>query len=122
MLFLPTPRSSINPEKACRAAHFIIEIQPLPYFGGITLANIKSAEKKARQAVVRNARNQKIKSTVRTAEKALRTAAAAADKTKVPELFKTFSARMMSAAQKGVIHRSTASRKISRMATFLKLK
>jgi small subunit ribosomal protein S20 len=83
------------------------------------LANIKSAEKKARQAVVRNARNQAVKSTVRTAEKNLRDAAISTDKSKVAELFKTFSSRITRAAQKGVIPRTTASRKIGRMATFI---
>lgn len=86
------------------------------------MANIKSAEKQARQSLVRRDRNQQIKSAVRTAEKKLRTAAASADKKDVPELFKAFSSRIMKAAQKGVIHSSTASRKVGRMATFLGLK
>ena len=83
------------------------------------MANIKSAEKKARQAVVRNARNRSVKSTVTTAEKNLRDAFASEDKSKLADLFKVFSSRITRAAQRGVMHKSTASRKIGRMASFI---
>ena len=83
------------------------------------MANIKSAEKQARQSLVRRDRNQQVKSTVRTAEKKLRTAIASADKTEVPALFRAFASSISKAAQKGVLHTSTASRKIGRMSKFI---
>jgi small subunit ribosomal protein S20 len=86
------------------------------YCGGITLANIKSAEKQARQALVRKERNQKTKSTVRTAERKLRAAITAGDKAKKEEAFRAFSSAIDKAAQKGVYKKQTAARKISRMS------
>lgn len=82
----------------------------------MTLANIKSAEKQARQALVRRDRNQKTKKTVRTAEKKVRAAIAAGDKTKTAEALREFSSAINKAAQKGVYKKETASRKISRIS------
>ena len=86
------------------------------YCGGITLANIKSAEKQARQALIRKDRNQKTKSAVRTAEKKLRTAIASGDKAAKVAALSAFSSAIDKAAQKGVYKRQTASRKIGRMS------
>jgi small subunit ribosomal protein S20 len=83
------------------------------------LANIKSAEKKARQAVVRNTRNNNRTSTVRTAEKKVRVAAASGDKTKALELLKAYSSAAGKAAKKGVIKKETASRKVSRLSLMI---
>lgn len=81
------------------------------------MANIKSAEKQARQALVRRDRNQQTKKAVRTSERKLREAMASGAKEKVEELYRDFSSKMAKAAQKGIIHASTASRKIGRIAT-----
>ncbi|MCB9073060.1 MAG: 30S ribosomal protein S20 [Bdellovibrionaceae bacterium] len=83
------------------------------------MANIKSAEKKARQALVRRARNNQTTGTVRTAEKKVRTAAAAGDKAKATELLKEYSSAVGKAAKKGVVKKQTASRKISRLSLMI---
>ncbi len=80
------------------------------------MANIKSAEKQARQALVRKDRNQKTKSSVRTAEKKLRLAITSGDTAKKEEAFSAFASAIDKAAQKGVYKRQTASRKIGRMS------
>ena len=80
------------------------------------MANTKSAKKAARVALRRNTvnknRTSRLRSSVRKVEEALasgdRTAAEAALKAAQPEL--------MRGAQKGVIHKNTASRKVSRLA------
>jgi small subunit ribosomal protein S20 len=83
------------------------------------LANIKSAEKQARQALVRRDRNQQTKSGVRTAEKKLRTVIATGDKAKTEEALREFTSKIAKAAQKGMIKKNTASRKISRINKFI---
>lgn len=83
------------------------------------MANIKSAEKKARQAIVRRDRNQQTKKAVRTAERKLKTAVSSGDSKKIEELFREFSSRISKAAQKGIYHANTASRKIGRLASFV---
>lgn len=87
------------------------------YCGGNTLANIKSAEKQARQALVRRDRNQQTKKAVRTSERKLRDAMASGAKDKLEELYKEFCSKISKAAQKGIIHTSTASRKMGRLAS-----
>lgn len=79
------------------------------------MANIKSAEKKARQALVRKERNQQAKKAVRTAEKKARSAIATGDKTKIEDALKEFASRITKAAQKGILKKNTANRKISRI-------
>jgi small subunit ribosomal protein S20 len=80
------------------------------------MANTKSAKKAARQAPRRTAINKmgrtRLKSSVRKVEEAIasgnKQAAAAALKDAEPIITRT--------AQKGVVHRKTASRKVSRLA------
>jgi small subunit ribosomal protein S20 len=79
------------------------------------LANHKSAEKRARQATKREDRNNKVKSSVKTFEKALVKAIEAKSKD-VAELLKSYVSKIDKAAQKGVFARSTASRKIGRLS------
>lgn len=84
------------------------------------MANTKSAKKAARQTVrrteVNKARVSRMRTFVRKAEEALtagdKTAAAAAVQAAEPEL--------MRAAKGGVIHKNTASRKVSRLTAALK--
>jgi small subunit ribosomal protein S20 len=80
------------------------------------LATHKSAEKRARQAVRRNARNTQTIGTVRTWEKKLRTAIAGGDKTAAATLLNTYMSKITKAATKGVFHTKTAARKVSRLA------
>jgi small subunit ribosomal protein S20 len=84
------------------------------------MANTKSAKKAARQMVSRTAVNKSrrsvVKSTVRSVEEAIssgnKEAAVAALKSAEPTLVRT--------AQKGVMHKKTASRKVSRLTQRVK--
>lgn len=79
------------------------------------MANHKSALKRAKQNQVRNARNTHIRSTMRTLVKNVRLAVTAGD----TEVANTALAKAIPyisrTAAKGVIHKATASRKISRL-------
>lgn len=89
---------------------------PIYYYGGYTLAQHKSAAKRARQAVKKNTVNSSRKSKVRTSEKSLLTAIKAKDAKMVKELLSNYTSQMMKAAQKGVFAKTTASRKIARLS------
>jgi small subunit ribosomal protein S20 len=80
------------------------------------LANHKSALKRNRQAAVRNARNSHIRSTMRTFVKQVRTAVATGDQAAANEALGRAVPYIDKAATKGIIHKATASRKISRLA------
>lgn len=78
------------------------------------MANHKSSAKRARQAEVRTARNRAIKSRTRTAVKAFRDAVAKKDE-KAQELLALATRALNKAASKGVIHKRTAARSVSRL-------
>ena len=80
------------------------------------MANHKSAEKRNRQNKIRNARNTHIRSTMRSYVKKLRTAIAEGDKEAAKVLLEKTIPYIDKAATKGVIHKATASRKISRLS------
>lgn len=80
------------------------------------MANIKSAAKRARIALRRNSINTKTKNGVRTAEKKLRKALATKNGKEAAELLKTFKSTIKKATAKGVIHKTTSSRKIARIS------
>ncbi len=80
------------------------------------MATHKSAEKRARQTIKRNARNTQAVGSVRTLERKLRTALADSDKTVSTTLMKDYMSSMAKAGAKGVVHPKTASRKIGRLA------
>ena len=80
------------------------------------MANHKSAAKRARQSVRRNAVNSKTMGEVRTFEKKLRSAIGKKDKTESQKLLITFKSKIGKAAQKGRVHLKTAARKISRLS------
>ncbi len=79
------------------------------------MANHKSAEKRARQAVRRNSRNSQVKASVKTFEKNLVKGIEAKSK-ELPALLQAFVKKSMSAASKGVLRKETVSRKISRLS------
>ncbi len=79
------------------------------------MANIASAEKKNRQRLKRRARNVSNLSTVRTYVKRVTTAVTAKDKKTAAVALKEAVRLIDKAAQKGVLKRETASRKISRL-------
>lgn len=83
------------------------------------MANHKSAAKRARQTIKKNALNTRTKAGVRTIEKKVRTAVSAGDKETALKTLLTFSSRMDKAAKKGLFHKNTASRKVSRLSSLI---
>ncbi len=82
------------------------------------MANHKSAKKRAKQSQVRRLRNRSTKTSLKTLEKQLRAAKEAGADNKDELMRKTQSA-IHKAAKKGVLHKKTASRKISRLYKFI---
>lgn len=80
------------------------------------MANHKSAEKRVRQTARKTARKAQTKATVRTFEKKLRKAIEDKDASAAKTLFLSYSSKLGKAAQKGIYHANTASRKIGRVA------
>jgi small subunit ribosomal protein S20 len=81
------------------------------------VANVQSAEKRNRQRIKRRTRNQFHLSTMRSYVKRVRAALEAKDAGKAGEALKAAVRIIDKAAQKGVIHKATAARKISRLTT-----
>lgn len=79
------------------------------------MANHKSALKRAKQNQVRNARNTHIRSTMRTLVKNIRVAVTSGDADAARVALAKAIPYISRTAAKGVIHKSTASRKISRL-------
>lgn len=79
------------------------------------MANHKSAIKRNKQNKVRNARNTHIRSTMRTFVKQVRQAVAEGDAEAAKSALDRAVPYIDKAATKGVIHKATASRKISRL-------
>lgn len=80
------------------------------------MAHHKSAIKRNKQNVIRNARNTHIRSTMRTFVKQVRTAVATGDAQEAKTALERAVPFIDKAATKGVIHKATASRKISRLS------
>jgi small subunit ribosomal protein S20 len=85
------------------------------YFGGLTLANHKSAAKRARQSVKKNARNSHVKAEVKTFERKLLKGIEAKAKD-AKALLTAYTSTAMSAVTKGVLRKETVSRHISRLS------
>jgi len=79
------------------------------------LANHKSALKRHRQSLVARARNRAMKTRVKNAVKAVRTAIEIKDAAAAQAALKEASAILDSAASKKIIHWKTAARKVSRL-------
>ena len=77
----------------------------------------KSAKKRVRQSAESRLRNRETKSTFRSAIKGFDAAVAANDKVAAETAMKLSVKLLDSAASKGIIHRNTADRKKSRIAT-----
>jgi small subunit ribosomal protein S20 len=80
------------------------------------MANTKSAKKAARKIVARTEVNKARRSRVRTFVRDVEEAIASGDKAKAEAALKGAEPEIMRAAQKGVLHANTASRKVSRLA------
>jgi small subunit ribosomal protein S20 len=74
-----------------------------------------SAMKRHRQSVKRNLRNKAVRSTVKTIIKKVETAIASGNKEDAGKALLEVTKALNKAASKGVIHRNTASRNISRL-------
>ena len=79
------------------------------------LANIKSAKKSILVTEKRTARNKSIRSAVKTSIKKVDAAIAANDKEAAQAALKAATSKISKAATKGVYHKNTAGRKISRL-------
>ncbi len=80
------------------------------------MATHKSAEKRARQNVVRNLRNSSKRTKIKTTVKKLYEVINSNDKVAAEKAFKTASSVISKAASKGIMHKMTASRKIARLS------
>lgn len=80
------------------------------------MANTSSAKKAARQAARRTEVNKARRSRMRTFVRKVEEAIASGDKAAAAEALRVAQPVIMSSTHKGVLHRNTASRKISRLA------
>ncbi|MCI8977370.1 30S ribosomal protein S20 [bacterium 1xD8-48] len=80
------------------------------------MANIKSAKKRILVNRTKAARNKAIKSGVKTAVKKVTAAIEAKDKDAAAKALVAATSTIDKAAQKGVYHKNTASRKVARLA------
>ena len=80
------------------------------------MANTSSAKKAARKIVRRTVINRNRVGRVRTYVRKVEEALAAGDKATASAALKEAEPELMRAASKGVIHKNTASRKVSRLA------
>ena len=81
------------------------------------MANHASAKKRVRQTIKRTARNKHLRSTVRGQVKQVREAIDAEDKAKAEAALGRAISLIDRAVHKGVFHRKTGSRYISRLAS-----
>lgn len=79
------------------------------------MANTKSAKKAARQTVRRTEVNKARSSRARTATRSVEEAIAAGNKEAAIEALKAAAPVLVRTAQKGMLHKKTASRKVSRL-------
>jgi len=84
------------------------------------MANTASARKRNRQTKRRTERNQARKSRMRTFVKKVETAIASGDKQAAGEALQAAQPEMQRAANKGVTHQNTVSRKLSRLSARIK--
>ncbi len=84
------------------------------------MANTKSAEKRIRTIARRTLINRARVSRIRTFVKKVELAIASGDKAAAQDAFKAAQPEMMRGVTKGVLHRNTVSRKLSRMSARIK--
>ncbi|AEH91006.1 30S ribosomal protein S20 [Mesorhizobium sp. B283B1A] len=85
------------------------------------MANTSSAKKATRKIARRAEINKNRRSRVRTYVRQVEEALASGDKAAAQAAFKAAEPELMRAATKGIIHKNTASRKVSRLAQRLKV-
>ena len=84
------------------------------------MANTSSAKKATRKIAARTAVNKNRRSRVRSYLRKVEEALASGDKGAAETAFKAAQPEIMRAATKGVLHKNTASRKVSRLAQRVK--
>lgn len=84
------------------------------------MANTSSAKKATRKIAARTAVNKNRRSRVRTYVRKVEEALAAGDKAAAEAALKAAQPELMRAATRGVLHKNTASRKVSRLAQRVK--
>ena len=85
------------------------------------MANTSSAKKAARQTIRRTAINKHRRSLVRGFVRQVEEAIASGDSDAARDALKQAQPQLMRGAQKGIFHKNTAARKISRLAHRIKL-
>lgn len=80
------------------------------------MANTKSAAKRARQSIKRNARNRAVKSSVRTEVRKAREAIEKGDATTIAAELKNAARSLNKAASSGILHKRNVSRRLGRLA------
>lgn len=80
------------------------------------MANHKSSKKRARQDIVRRARNVARQTKAKTAIKAVRTAVANKNATEAKQALPKAQSLIAKLAKKGVINKQAAARKVARLA------
>jgi small subunit ribosomal protein S20 len=83
------------------------------------MANTTSAKKAARKIVRRTATNKARRTRMRNAVRKVEEALASGDRTAAVAAFQEAQPVLMRSAQKGVVHKNTASRKVSRLSARL---
>ena len=84
------------------------------------MANIKSAQKRARQSEVRREHNAGLRSRMRTAIKKVRKAIADGDKSVAQNALTSATGVLDSTAGKGIVHKNMVARNKSRLAAAIK--
>ena len=84
------------------------------------MANIKSARKRARQAITRRTHNVSLRTTVRTAIKNVAKAVAAGNKDSAAKVLRESQRLIDRVVAKGVLHRNAGNRHKSRLAHVVK--
>jgi small subunit ribosomal protein S20 len=84
------------------------------------MANTSSAKKMVRKIETRTAVNTARRSRMRTFVRKVEEAIASGDKSAASEALKAAQPEIMRASQKGVLHKNTSSRKVSRLSARIK--
>ncbi len=106
-----------NTAPPCPAAYFRVAVNHISIILEVYgLANIKSAKKRILVTQTRTARNKSIRSAVKTSIRKVEAAVAAKDQAAAQTALKNAVSTISKATSKGVYHKNTASRKISRLS------
>lgn len=84
------------------------------------MANTAGAKKRIRQTIVRTERNRARKSRLRTFVKKVEAAIASGTKADAESAFRELTPVIMRASGKGVLHRNTMARRLSRLSARIK--